>query len=130
MATVHLKLHTRPVREDDAVSQWPSDNDPDAIAKAADAFRVFLSSLMPKPCTPKRFIVRGYAAMWCLDPAAFGGKTQLELANELGVNPQHFNRLAQRWAGMFGFVGGKMKPRAKTLAAARTGAKKGWVMGG
>ena len=129
MPQLHFGLHTRQIREDDATTSAHGETDPDVTARAADAFRVFLSSLMPSDRTPQRFAVRGFAALWCLDPSAFAGKSQRDIAQELGVNHQAFNRLAAKWSKQFGFIGTKMRPRAKTINAARSLPRKKWVQG-
>lgn len=119
MPQIHFGLHTREIREEDASVDPHHQDDPDVTAKAADAFKVFLQSFVSKTPNPKRFAVSGYAALWCLDPASFAGRSQRQLARELGVSHEVFNRRAAEWARRFGFIGPKMRPRASTLANAR-----------
>lgn len=117
MATIDLYL-CREIQEDDMITEPFQNNQPDNSAMAADAFKVFLSSLHANGQGGKDgFVMRGYAALWALDKAAFQGKTQKQLATELGVSHVNFNRALNKWARGFGFVSNAMRPRQATHAA-------------
>lgn len=120
MATIDLYL-CREVKEDDAVTT-PFESQPiDNSAMAADAFKTFLTSLHANGQGGRTgFVTRGYAALWALDRASFGGKTQKQVAKEIGVSPFYFNRALNEWARGFGFVSNAMRPRQATLDAIAT----------
>ena len=102
-------MTTHPVLED-------QDNQLD---KACEAFKVLLGSLHDdNRGGSKGFTVRGYAALWAINPASFGGKTQKQLADELGVAHETFNRELARWSKKIGFIGNSMRPRKSRLEEA------------
>jgi len=114
MATVFLQ-HCREVREDDAIAT-DSHEEENPLAKACDAFKGLLASLQDgNRGGVKGFTVRGYAALWAIDPGSFGGKTQKQIASDLGIAPETFNRELARWSKQIGFIGASMRPRKARL---------------
>lgn len=117
MPTIDL-AYCREVREEDAVCEGSEQHEPSPIELASDAFREFLHSLHRSGSGgASGFAVRGFAAMWVLDHAAFGGRTQRDVAQELGVAPETFNRALAQWTSQFGLVTNSMRPRAARFKA-------------
>ena len=111
------------IRETDAIVEPDvyRDAGEDPIAIAADGFARFLEKLHEGSRTPGQFVVRGYAALWHMRPAAFGGKTQREVAKMAGVTPEHFNTAVRSWAVMLGQIGAGMRPRDNIKRAVMKG---------
>ncbi len=117
MPTIDL-AYCREVREEDAVYEGSEQHEPSPIELASDAFREFLHSLHRSGSGgASGFVVRGYAALWALDIAVFEGKTQREVAMDLGVAPETFNRALAQWTSQFGLVTNSMRPRAARFKA-------------
>lgn len=125
MATVFLQ-HCREVREDDAIIT-PQDDQPNQLDAACEAFKGLLVSLQDgNKGGHKGFIVRGYAALWAIDPQSFGGKNQKQIAQEIGVAPETFNRALAKWSKKLGFIGPAMRPRRSRFEQASK-RRKGFV---
>jgi hypothetical protein len=92
-----------------AVYDDNGDGERNPMSIAADGFVLFLERLYRLGRDSKGFSVMGYAALWHMNPDAFGGLNQKQVAAKAGITHENFCRAVKRWALNVGYSSRGMK---------------------